>query len=249
MTLPGFVLGQPRYQPSTPWGAWLAALATVTILILSQFGAYILVLLLTSDSPASGGSDSPDGGQVLLLLLATQAAVVVLVLLAASFFGGRPRDVLKLGAIDGGLTSIGYAMVLMAGLLGLLNAVLYWLQSDVLSDMEQYLHLVRSEPWLLSVLAIGIGAPLMEELLFRGFLLSALARSRLGFAPAAVLTTGAWTALHWGYSVVGLLEVFGVGLYFSWLLWRTGSLWPPLICHAVYNTGLVLVLRYAPLPA
>ena len=35
--------------------------------------------------------------------------------------------------------------------------------------------------WLLALLVIGVGAPLSEELLFRGFLQSALAQSRLGF--------------------------------------------------------------------
>ena len=54
--------------------------------------------------------------------------------------------------------------------------------------------------------------------------------------------------LHWGYSAAGMAEVFLIGLYFSWLLWRTGSLFPALVCHALYNSGLVLMLRYAPLP-
>ena len=54
---------------------------------------------------------------------------------------------------------------------------------------------------------IGIGAPLSEELLFRGFLFSALAKSRLGSRrgrPDLAL----WTLLHVGYSIFGLIEVF-----------------------------------------
>jgi membrane protease YdiL (CAAX protease family) len=47
---------------------------------------------------------------------------------------------------------------------------------------------------------------------------------------------------------VGLAEVFLIGLYFSWLLWKTGSLLPALFCHALYNSGLMLVLRFAELP-
>jgi membrane protease YdiL (CAAX protease family) len=54
--------------------------------------------------------------------------------------------------------------------------------------------------------------------------------------------------LHAGYSAVGLVEVFSIGLIFSWLLWRTGSLWVPIFCHAVYNILVVLVLRLADLP-
>ena len=77
---------------------------------------------------------------------------------------------------------------------------------------------------------------------------SALARSRLGFAGGAVVTTSLWTALHAGYSIAGILEVFTIGLFFSWLLWRTGSLRVPLFCHALYNSLIVLVLRHVPLP-
>ena len=95
-------------------------------------------------------------------------------------------------------------------------------------------------PLLRSIgLAIVVGAPLSEELLFRGFLLSALAQSRLGYFGAALLTTLGWTVLHAGYSGLGLIEVFLAGLLFSWLLWRTGNLWVPIACHAFYN-GIVL---------
>jgi uncharacterized protein len=58
-----------------------------------------------------------------------------------------------------------------------------------------------------------------------------------------------WTLLHVGYTVIGLVEVFTIGLLLSWLLWRTGSLWVTIFCHAVYNSLIILVLRFAPLPA
>jgi membrane protease YdiL (CAAX protease family) len=96
---------------------------------------------------------------------------------------------------------------------------------------------------------VGIGAPLSEELLFRGFLLSALAQTRLRFWGAAVVSTLAWAVLHAGYSAVGLAEVFAIGLLFSWLLWRTGSLRVPIVCHALYNCLILLALRFVDLPS
>jgi membrane protease YdiL (CAAX protease family) len=98
------------------------------------------------------------------------------------------------------------------------------------------------------VAVVGLGAPLSEELLFRGFLLSALTRP-LGFWGAALLANAPWTALHWGYSSVGLTQVFVIGLFFSWLLWRTGSLRVPILCHAAFNGLVLLVLRYVDLPS
>jgi len=41
-----------------------------------------------------------------------------------------------------------------------------------------------------------IGAPFVEEFMFRGFLLSALAKSKIGFWSAAIFTDAAWTAVH-----------------------------------------------------
>jgi membrane protease YdiL (CAAX protease family) len=52
-----------------------------------------------------------------------------------------------------------------------------------------------------------------------------------------------------GYSLAGVIEVFLIGIYFSWLLWRTGSLRVALFCHALYNSLIVLVLLNVPLPA
>jgi membrane protease YdiL (CAAX protease family) len=51
-----------------------------------------------------------------------------------------------------------------------------------------------------------------------------------------------WTTFHLGYSVAGLIEVFIGGLYISWLLWRSGSIWLPIIAHGATNIGFLLFL-------
>jgi len=116
------------------------------------------------------------------------------------------------------------------------------------TDLRPFVGFMTGSDWLLALLVVGIGAPLSEELLFRGFLLSALAKTRLGFAGAALISTTLWTALHAGYSLVGIVEVFTIGLFFSWMLWRTGSLRVPIFCHALYNSLIVCMLRFVALP-
>ena len=59
------------------------------------------------------------------------------------------------------------------------------------ADLRPFVQLVRRAGLALALLVVGIGAPLSEELLFRGFLLSALARTRLGFWGAAADHDGA----------------------------------------------------------
>lgn len=244
MLLSDLLHGPPRYVPATPWRARWAIAATIAIFFAGQ--AVAAALVGTTVGYRWGGEGVPV--VLMLWLLVSQMAMVALVVVAAGLFGGRRQHVLQLRPIEHGPLLVSAAILAMALLLGGLNAVLYWLLgNDVMADLRPHIEPIRSDTWLLAALAIGAGAPLMEELTFRGFLQSALAQ-RLGFWPAALMTTAAWTLLHWGYSAAGMAEVFLIGLYFSWLLWRTGSLWPALICHAFYNTSLVLVLRFAPLP-
>ena len=244
MPLRQLLFGPPRYVPATPWRARWAIAAIIVFFLAGQLVAAAVVSMATGLGLAS--DEVPTA--LMLWLVVSQLAMAALVVAAAGLFGGRRREVLQLRPIEHGALLIGSAIVAMALLLGGLNALLYWLvENDIMADLRPHLALMRSDAWLLAALAIGAGAPLMEELTFRGFLQSALARP-LGFWPAAVITTTAWTLLHWGYSVAGMAEVFLIGIYFSWLLWQTGSLLPALICHALYNTGLVLLLRFAPLP-
>ena len=93
--------------------------------------------------------------------------------------------------------------------------------------------------------AIGIAivlGPLLEELLFRGFLQSALAQG-LGERGALVVTSAVFTALH---GVAGLPILFGLSLFLGWLQLRTRCLWVPWSAHALNNAvtlGLALALK------
>ncbi len=85
----------------------------------------------------------------------------------------------------------------------------------VYQDLRPFQELLHGDAVWVILTVICLGAPLSEELLFRGFLFSGLAKSRLGLVGTAILTTLLWTALHAGYSLFGLIEVLGIGFYFS----------------------------------
>ena len=53
------------------------------------------------------------------------------------------------------------------------------------ADLRPFVQLFATSDWLLALLVIGVGAPLSEELLFRGFLLSALAQLAAGLRRRA----------------------------------------------------------------
>ena len=90
----------------------------------------------------------------------------------------------------------------------------------------------RAAPFLANAAVVTIVAPFVEELLFRG----------LGFGLltpfVGPLSTIAITGVTFGLAhglVLGLpvLSIFGVTL--GWLRWRTGSVYPGMIVHSLFN--------------
>jgi len=89
----------------------------------------------------------------------------------------------------------------------------------------------------LSVIAAAIVAPIGEELLFRGALLSAW--ERRGRGPAILITAVLFAMLHG--SVLGLPgEIYGGILLAQLVLW-TDSIYAGLAFHSVYNAGGVMM--------
>ena len=107
---------------------------------------------------------------------------------------------------------------------------------------------VQNAGWPLAIATIGIAAPIAEELWLRGFLLPALAKTRLGFWGAGLLTCAIFAALHAAqYALVLLVPIFVLGLVLTWALGLTGSLWPPIAIHVLNNLlGLFLLWMSPP---
>lgn len=237
--------GPPRYRSTNPWPPPTAVAATVGILIC----ATLLAVLLLQALGYGGGDDpvSPDSrndvASLVIWLAVLQATVIALVVVAAGRYGARPADTLSLSGppVCGAVLLTAIGMMLLV-LLPYNIAVLAFAREALLEDLRPFVAPLRSDAGWLFALLIAVGAPVSEELLFRGFLLGALARTPIGYFGAALVSTLGWTALHLGYSGYGLVEVFIAGLFFSWVLWRTGNLWVPIVCHAVYNSAILVIL-------
>ena len=90
-----------------------------------------------------------------------------------------------------------------------------------------------------------LGAPVFEEIIFRGLLFPAL-RLALPLWPAALLSGALFAAAH-GYGVVGFAAVAWSGTIWAVGYERTGSLLPCMLAHALGNlmstVSFVLLLR------
>ncbi len=83
-------------------------------------------------------------------------------------------------------------------------------------------------------LLASVAAPLAEEVAFRGYVLSAL---RTHLRPVAAIAGSAFlfSAMH--LDPVRFPAVLFLGGMLGWMAWRSGSVWPPVLAHAV-NNGL-----------
>lgn len=241
--------GPPAYRPHTPWPPLMAVAATLLILMVSMVAA-VTAAEWVGGAGQGGDIVASAGLPLAASLVGSQTAAVLLTLLAARAFGGQPRAVLALGPPAGGLSVYLGAFALMVALTSAFTLAVWMLDPEtVAGDLAPFTGLLRSPFWWLALLAIGVGAPLMEELIFRGFLFSALAQSRLGMPGASLVTSAAWTVLHASYSLAGLAEVFAIGLFFAWVVWRTGSARVTIFCHGAYNTSVALLLMTGAFPS
>lgn len=91
----------------------------------------------------------------------------------------------------------------------------------------------------LLVIVTVIGAPIIEEIFWRGLVLRSLER-RVGATPALVLSALAFGAAH--FQLVQLPGLFLAGLVFGVLSQRSGRLGPAVWAHVGFNGAAVSVL-------
>ena len=134
---------------------------------------------------------------------------------------------------------------------GVLLAFTVGLASHVMSMPEQptpFEDLLRDPSSLLLVAGFGIAiAPLVEELIFRGFVFSVFERAH-GRLAAVVITAGSFSLIHgpqygWHWQILVLLLY--VGIVFGAVRAKTRSIVPSTIIHAAYNTTLLIGLLSA----
>lgn len=233
------------YEAVSGWRPWPALGIVVLIMagsLVAAFGGGVLLLAVWFE--AAGISKN---AKLMLFMLAAQILMIAGTLLAARAKGGRLATVLALKPPVGGFWSYVATLLIMLATVVVYTVVAsYAFSHDPSQDMADMADIFRGPWWPLALVVIGAGAPLSEELMFRGFLQTALVRSPLGYWGATVVTTSIWTALHAGYSLIGIGEVFLIGLVFAVFLRRTGSLRVTLVCHAIYNSALALLIIFGP---
>jgi membrane protease YdiL (CAAX protease family) len=88
---------------------------------------------------------------------------------------------------------------------------------------------------VLLLAALVVAAPLLEEILFRGFWMSALAAAGAPTAVGAVTGALLWAVIHIQYDFYGVATIFVLGLLLAAARIQSQSLIPCLAMHALLN--------------
>ena len=231
--------GPAAYRAITPWRPLAGGMAAVGVFLGAVLAVGAVIALSWATNHAVGEVFVNIAGT-----LVQQITMIALTLFAASRYGGHAKRVLALREPAQGIKAYPIAFLLLIALTVGMNVVVHLIDTESLkSDITMYQDMMKSKWWWLALIVVGIGAPLSEELLCRGFLFSALANSRFGTTGAAVITSLGFAVAH-PYSIVGVVQVFLIGLLFAWILIRTGSLRVTMVCHALYNTAMATFLIY-----
>lgn len=89
------------------------------------------------------------------------------------------------------------------------------------------------------LLVTGIFAPISEELYFRGFLYPAL-RKKIGVKLGIIITSLIFGCLH--LDLIRAIPLTLGGIWLNWLYERSGSLYPSIIAHGVWNSIMTLLI-------
>jgi len=95
--------------------------------------------------------------------------------------------------------------------------------------------------WLL-VLGVGVMAPIVEELIFRGFLLKEFSYTFLGTKGAVLLTSLIWSIIHSQYDMVYLAIIFVTGLLLGTARVLSHSMLVPITMHILFNVSAAIEL-------
>jgi uncharacterized protein len=129
--------------------------------------------------------------------------------------------------------------LIIAAFCALSDAVSLLLGRPIVPEFLVKAYASMQKPWILW-LAVLLGAPLFEELFFRGFLITGLAVSLLRWYGAVIISSAAWTLIHVQYDIFGLAFIFVLGLILGATRVQTGSTLLTMCLHSLVNLGATI---------
>jgi hypothetical protein len=239
----------PNVISTRPLGIWpTIGLSIVVFIVFLATQTLVVVAALTLQhlqnpqlNPAVLATDIEANG--FLLSIATLVSAPLCTALIAWFIRWRKRSIRDYLSLRIPPANRLFRWVMLTALLIAAVEVIHLLvdRSATSTFMADVYQTAYSLPLL--YLAIGVMAPIFEEVFFRGFLFQGIRASRLGAIGAISLTASLWALIHVQYAWYDMLYIFGFGLLLGYAQLKTHSLYVPIAMHAFNN--LLAVMQVA----
>ncbi|MBS0384239.1 MAG: CPBP family intramembrane metalloprotease [Proteobacteria bacterium] len=213
-----------------PWSILLVLMAIgaaqiLSVVMLQAFGVHMQDV--SGDSTTAIGTIKGASLVLASIIAATLFMAVIERRSLDAYYLDGPRAILR--ATQGAAVGLALIAMLVGG-----QIALGALSFDGLATIGQAA-LLSGVEWGVAFVLVA----LLEEMIFRAYLLARLARS-FGFRGAAIATPVLFAAAHFsnlGEGLIGLVSVVLAGLVLSYAIWKTGSLWWAFGWHAAWDWG------------
>jgi membrane protease YdiL (CAAX protease family) len=229
--------GDPARSPDTRWPPWTAAIALVGGLVAAAIAGVIVDLGALIAGVRITGSHTPPG--VVLADTFVQDIAFVGAAVWSAHIGGRIVRAGQLGLRRPGVgwrRAAGMVVLLFFAFLilsGAWNAAFHPGKEKLLENLGTN---EGAALLVLGALLTCVFAPVCEEILFRGYIFTAL-RNWRGTGLAAILTGLVFGGVHAGSApALDLLPLAALGFGLCLLYRFSGSLYPCFTAHAINNS-------------
>jgi membrane protease YdiL (CAAX protease family) len=224
-------------SPQTSWAPWSAPLALIAGIVLAAVGGLVVDVPALLFGVKLTSSHTPPG--LVILDTVVQDVAFVLAAVYCARLGGRAVRSWQFGLRKpgGGWRRAAWLVLLLLVAFVVLSVI--W--SELVNPTKEKLleQLGSHEGALLLVGSAALTcvvAPIAEELLFRGYIFTAL-RNWRGTLPAAIITGLLFGGVHVGSApVLDLVPLAALGFGLCLLYRACGSIYPCIVAHSLNNS-------------
>lgn len=121
----------------------------------------------------------------------------------------------------------------------------FFLDKFVTIPIDDFTRLMSGSKHLGIAIVTVLFAPLLEEIIFRGYLFKVLRSTWLGFSGTLTITSVLFTLIHAGqYNAIILSQLLVFSLILGLAREKTGSIYTPWLLHGLNNLVATIVVTY-----
>lgn len=215
------------------------------------FGLFAIVftILLVVSALATLVPIAPEGDAIELILSGGGMQIAALLVLYAFYkmSPGKFQDPInsrKLTWADASKAALYSFLIVIAIMLPVTAAWVYVLEAFGQEIELQETVVIFSQTddlpiMLLMIVVIVLGAPLSEEVLFRGCLYRFL-KAKMSVGAAMILSAFLFALLH--PNLPGFVPLFILGVVLAYAYEKTGSIKVPILIHGIFNLNTVIII-------